>query len=604
MLKTKLGRLVRFLSVGLFLPLFHLSAVTVEVNETTKFSVGGLIHGMYAYQDNAFGGGNVYKPGSAKRQTSVKDTKARGGFRDEFTRLNFVVSREAGEKVITGKIEWEFDGTRSNSMHGVLDYRIAALNIKFDDKFDLTVGRNWDIFGNGAGPYTDYIATWTWGGGQVSGNSSNQILGTYKVNDNLKVQGMLGGGWADRETTVNGDFNQQPSIMYALQYKQGKGTTDVSGFYQRKVGSRPDLFNDQVRIRLDSDTSSDNITYRVLNQKTDGSDGAVGTACPSGWVKSGGFCQRSRPLFYDGSFASTNAYFLYLPDSGVDRMGYDYDSVGYSLAHELELDDKNRLGFVYQTGVNMGYSGWDGAQRFSVLDEVNGSLLGQMNQMQRYMNGTVYKDITGKDILGSVYQTKSILTTNVAIKSKHKLSEKSNFYTWFGRSMTNNPKNVKPNNGFNDVSEEGSLKRATYLAFAGSSGGTIVENTVFKFTFDHTPFKGEVDNLVFFTTVSHVQTKYANTEVQDAPVVSAIFPFMNKPDSAYDAVKTDATGNIKPDGTTTIGELTGDAKDKALKRAKTLNDEARDTAFRNALRRSAAKTAIASDITIGVKYSF
>ena len=435
---------------------------------------------MYAYQDNAFGGGNVYKPGSAKRQTSVKDTKARGGFRDEFSRLAFVVSREAGEKVITGKIEWEFDAKRSNSQHGLLDYRIAAINIKFNDNFDLTVGRNWDIFGNGAGPYTDYIATWTWGGGQVSGNGSNQILGTYKVNDDLKVQGMIGDGWADRETTVGGDFDQQPTFMYALQYKKGSGTTDFSGFYRRKVGARPNLMNDEVRIRLDSDTSSDNTTYRVLNKKTDGSDGAVGTACPTGWTGDSqtGHCIRSRPLFYDGSFASTNAYFLYLPESGIDRVGYDYDSVGYSLAHTVELNEDNEIGFVYQTGVNMGYSGWDGAQRFSVLDEVNGSLIGQMNQMQRYMNATVYKDITGKDILGSIYQTKSILTTNLAIKSMHKISEKSNFYTWFGRSMTNNPKSVKPNNGFNEVSEKGSLERATYLAFAGADAGEIVEKTL------------------------------------------------------------------------------------------------------------------------------
>ena len=109
---------------------------------------------------------------------------------------------------------------------------------------------------------------------------------------------------------------------------------------------------------------------------------------------------------------------------------------------------------------------------------------------------------------------------------------------------------------------------------------------MFKFTFDHTPFKGEIDNLVFFTTVSHVQTKYANTEVQDSPTVAAIMPFMNKPDSAYDDVKVSAAGDK------TIKELKNGtdqekaAAETALKSAKTKNDEARDSAFRDALRRN------------------
>ena len=43
MLKTKLRNWVRYLGVGLLLPLFHLSAVTLEVDEATKFTLGGFV---------------------------------------------------------------------------------------------------------------------------------------------------------------------------------------------------------------------------------------------------------------------------------------------------------------------------------------------------------------------------------------------------------------------------------------------------------------------------------------------------------------------------------------------------------------------------------
>ena len=339
----------------------------------------------------------------------------------------------------------------------------------------------------------------------------------------------------DRETKVNGDFDQQPLFVYHIRYKQGKGTTDFSGLYQRKVGSRPNLMNDEVRIRLDSDPTSDNITYRVLNAKTNGDDGEVGVKCPTGWTgdgqdgKADKFCKRSRPLFYDGSFANGNAYFLYLPESGVDKMGYDYDTVGYSLAHQIKLSDKNKISFGFQTGLNLGslgYSGMPKVQRYSVLEEVNGSLIGQSNQIQDRLNHEVYKDIQGKDVLGSIYQTKSISAYNFSFKSYHKLTDKLNLITWLGQTKVTNPKSLKPNNGDNGTDAAASLKRANYLAYAGASSGSRVENNLLKYTFEYTPFKGQVNQLKFFLVHSHLQTTYANTEVQNNSTLAAVLPYL------------------------------------------------------------------------------
>ena len=107
-------------------------------------------------------------------------------------RLKFEVKRKAGQKTVKGKIEWEFDGSKKNSQHGLLDYRVAWVNIKLNDRLDLTFGRNWDIFGKGVKPYINFIRNSGRGQGFAGDDTSNQILAKYKWSDSLTFSGMIG----------------------------------------------------------------------------------------------------------------------------------------------------------------------------------------------------------------------------------------------------------------------------------------------------------------------------------------------------------------------------------------------------------------------------